>query len=285
MTSEDNAVADSPNAAQRDYWNESAGPNWVAFHDQLDRQIAGVGQAAIAALDPKPGERILDIGCGCGASTLALAERVGEAGAVSGVDLSAPMLAVARARPIPSGAARPSFRQADAQTDDLGEAYDGAFSRFGVMFFAEPPVAFANIRRALKPAGRLAFVCWRGPAENPFLTAPLQAAAPLLPPMEPPDPLAPGPFAFADPDRIRSILSRAGWTAIDIAPLDTPMGGQSVGRTLEMVHHIGPLGRVLRENPDCAPKVDVAVRELLTRHQTPAGVFMAAALWIVSARA
>lgn len=276
---------DSPNAAQHDYWNESAGPSWVAFQDQLDRQMAGAGQATIAALDPKPSERILDIGCGCGATSLLLAERVGTAGAVTGVDISAPMLAVARARLVPGGSARPDFRQADAQTDDLGEAHDAAFSRFGVMFFADPPAAFANVRRALRPGGRLAFICWRSPAENPFLTAPLQAAASFLPPMDPVDPLAPGPFAFADPDRVRAILDQAGWADTAISPFDTPMGGESVERTLDLVRHIGPLGRALRENPDCAPKALAAVRELLGLHQTPEGVFMAAALWIVRARA
>jgi SAM-dependent methyltransferase len=205
---------------------------------------------------------------------------------VIGLDLSAPMLAVARARSESAKAGHVEFRQADAQVADLGKGvFDAAFSRFGVMFFADPPAAFANIRGWLKPHGRLAFVCWRSPAENPFMVGPMMAAAPLLPPMPPPDPLAPGPFAFADPNRVRSILGDAGWSNIAIESFETPMGGADVERSLALALRIGPLGSALREHPDCAPKVEESVRAFLADHATAGRVLLPAAVWIVSARA
>ncbi len=202
--------ADGPNAAQVAYWNESAGPTWVAMHDALDHELNDLGLAAMAALAPRENERLVDIGCGCGATTLELARRVGKGGAVLGVDLSAPMLAVARERAAAAGLDQASFLQADAQVYAL-EPVDGAFSRFGVMFFADPVAAFANIRKGLRPGGRVAFVCWRQLAENPWMTVPMAAVLPLLPaPPAAPTPDAPGPFAFADRDRLFGILPRRG---------------------------------------------------------------------------
>jgi SAM-dependent methyltransferase len=261
-----------------------AGPTWVEFQAQLDRQIEPLGLAAMDALSPRPGERILDIGCGCGHSSLQLASRVGETGAVVGVDISAPMLAVARDRPVGAAIARPEFRQADAQVDALGaEAFDAAFSRFGVMFFADPVQAFANIRKALKPAGRLAFVCWRPFADNPWMRDPFAAAAPFLPPPAPVDPLAPGPFAFADAERVRSILDAAGFSGVAVRPFDAAIGGSDVETSLTLALRVGPLGSALRENPDRAEAAIGAVREVLARRLTPDGVKMPAAVWIVQA--
>ncbi|MDI1365852.1 MAG: methyltransferase domain-containing protein, partial [bacterium] len=135
------------NAAQIDYWNATAGRIWAQFQEHLDRQIAPLGLEALRVLAPRAGERILDVGCGCGQTTLDLAVRVGSEGQVTGVDISEPMLAVARARPTPAGAALPAFLDRDAQTADLGEGVlDAVFSRFGVMFFSDPPAAFANLR-------------------------------------------------------------------------------------------------------------------------------------------
>ena len=172
-------TAPSVNAAQIDYWNTLAGLVWVRFQAQLDRQIEPLGLAAMAALAPAPGETILDIGCGCGQTTVGLAAQLAPGGAVVGVDISEPMLEVARHRPKPGGGAPVTFRRADAQVDDLGrEAFDAAFSRFGVMFFADPAAAFANIRAALKPGGRLAFVCWRQMTENPWMAAPRNQSCP-----------------------------------------------------------------------------------------------------------
>lgn len=278
-------VETSANAAQIEYWNGTAGETWAKFQERLDRQIEPLGLAAMDVLAPKDGEHILDIGCGCGQTSLALAARVGRTGSVTGVDISKPMLEVARTRPRPSADLPLVFRHLDAQTDDLGRGtFDGAFSRFGVMFFADPLAAFANIRAALKPAGRLVFVCWRPLEENPWMQAPLQAALPFLPPVEPPDPTAPGPFAFADPARVRAILSDVGFAAVAIDPFDARVGGGDLEATLKLALNVGPLSRALREHPQNADKVAGAVRSVLSHYVTPNGVLMPAAVWIVKAR-
>ena len=277
----------SANAQQIDYWNTVAGPTWATFQEQLDRQIEPLGLAAMDQLAPAPGERSLDIGCGCGQTSAALAARVGAEGAVVGVDISAPMLEVARGRPLAAGAAAAQFRQADAQVEDLtagAGGFDAAYSRFGVMFFEDPAAAFANIRRALRPGGRVVFVCWRPFALNPWMNIPAAAAAPHLPAMAPPDPAAPGPFAFADDARVRGILGTAGFGAIEIKPLDTRIGGWGVEQTMELAFRVGPLGAALREAPERSGQVSEAVRAAITPYETPDGVLMPAAVWIVEAR-
>jgi SAM-dependent methyltransferase len=276
---------DSSNTDQIEYWNARAGATWVKFQEALDRQIEPLGLAAMNTLQPTAGEHILDIGCGCGQTSVALASRVGATGAVVGVDISRPMLEVARRRPLPSPDLRITFQQRDAQLDDLGrERFDAVFSRFGVMFFSDPVAAFSNIRTALKPTGRLAFVCWRPPEQNPWMRAPLEAAKPLLPPLPPSDPTAPGPFAFADARRVESILASAGFSSVKVSPFDTAIGGGSVEETLEMALNLGPLGAVLRENPNLKDVVVEAVEGVLSKHVTPSGVMMPAAVWIVSAQ-
>jgi SAM-dependent methyltransferase len=276
--------APAGNAAQIEFWNASAGHTWADFQSQLDRQLEPLGAEAMRILAPMPDQRILDIGCGCGHTSFALAERVGPSGGVLGVDISQPMLGVAAGRPPAAGAAVPGFRLADAEADDLGEAaFDGAFSRFGVMFFSDPVAAFANIRRALKPGGRLAFVCWRPLAENPWMYVPLEAARPLLPPLPPSAPSAPGPFAFANADRVQGILAEAGFGDIMITPFDSMIGSGGMEATAALCRRVGPLASALRENPDRAEAVMGVVREALAAYLTSEGVLMPAAVWIVSA--
>jgi SAM-dependent methyltransferase len=279
-------MADRPsaNAAQMDYWNATAGETWALFQEQLDRQIAPLGLEALRVLAPAPGEAILDIGCGCGQTSLDLASRVGSEGHVVGVDISVPMLEVARRRPSSNLTRPPEFREVDAQSGDLGHAeFDAAFSRFGLMFFSEPVVAFSNIRRALKPHGRLGFVCWRALAENTWMLAPLNAALPLVPPLPPADPLAPGPFAFADADRVRSILHDAGFATVTIDRIDMLIGSGDIEQTLALAFKVGPLGALLRENPHQKEHVADAVRDALSHFATPAGVLMPAAVGVVLA--
>jgi len=278
MSEEQNAA---PNAQQVTYWNESAGPTWAELQGPLDRQIAPLGRQAMAALAAKPGERILDIGCGAGETTVELAATGAE---VTGVDISRPLLDLARQRA--HGLAGVSFLEADAQIHPFAAAsFDGVFSRFGVMFFADPEAAFANLRRALRPGGRLAFLCWRRPDENPIITAPMAAALehlPIRPP--PPEPGAPGPFAFADPERVRGILETAGFTDVTLTPHDQKIGGNDLDTALALALRVGPLGALLRENPDQRDKVIGAVRSLLARHDGPDGVTLDSATWIVTAR-
>lgn len=277
-------TAEGPNAAQVAYWNAAGGEAWADAHEALERQIRPLGEAALAALAPQAGERIIDIGCGAGATSLALAAAVGPAGRVVGVDVSRPLLAIAEAR----GARAPNLRfiEADAQTHGFDHGgFDAAFSRFGVMFFADPAAAFANIRAALKPGGRLAFVCWRSLAENGWMAVPLAAALPQLPPLPPPDPEAPGPFALADRARIEAILDSAGFAEVAIRAHDCGIGGHDLATTTGLLLRVGPLGAVLRESPELAPKVEAAVAGALAPHERDGGIWLPGAVWIVTARA
>ena len=274
----------SSNIAQIEYWNTKAGETWAKFQEALDRQIQTLGLAAMDTLRPEKGEHIIDIGCGCGQTSLDLGSRVGAAGSVVGVDISKPMLEVARRRPRSAPNLRVTFELLDAQSDDLGHGrFDAAFSRFGVMFFSDPVAAFTNIRESLKPSGRLAFVCWRPLSQNPWMREPLDAALPLLPPIAPFDPIAPGPFAFADAGRVQSILAAAGFGSVKVSPFDAAIGGANLEQTLQLALNVGPLGAALCENPERAETVADAVRDLLSKYATLNGVLMPAAVWIVSA--
>lgn len=280
-------MTDDANREQSRYWNEQAGPKWAAMQRQLDAQLEPLGAAAIDALDLRAGERVLDVGCGAGATALALAERV-RPGEVVGVDISAPLLALARERA--AGVADLRFALADAQTAVFaGPPFDVVFSRFGVMFFADPVAAFVNLRAALRPGGRLGFVCWRPMRDNAWIMAPLTAAMPHLPaPLEPPLPDAPGPFAFADGARTRGILERAGFVAVDVAPYDCELTlgtGSSLDDAVETALQIGPLGRALSAaGDDLCETIRGVVREALARHEGPRGVTLSAAAWLVRAR-
>jgi SAM-dependent methyltransferase len=277
-------TAEAANAAQIAYWNEGAGQTWAEMQSPIDRQLEPLGRRAMAALSPRPGERILDIGCGSGATTVMLAEAVAPGGEVVGVDISRPMLEVARRRA--EGFIGVRFVEADAQTEAFEPAsFDAVFSRFGVMFFADPDAAFANIRRALKPRGRLAFICWRPPFENPFMMLPMMAAAEHVAPPPPPEPGAPGPFAFADPDRVRGILEGAGFQGVEITPHDQKIGSGDLDTSLGLALRIGPLGALLREHPEHRDVAIAAVREALAAHQGAEGVRLDSAAWIVTAGA
>ncbi|WGM40780.1 methyltransferase domain-containing protein [Caulobacter sp. NIBR1757] len=274
-----------PNTAQIDYWNDTPGLTWASLQTLLDRQIAPLGEAAMAALDPRAGERILDIGCGCGDTTLALALAVGPEGRVLGADISRPMLDVARQRIAASELSQASVIEADAQAEDFGAGqWDALYSRFGVMFFADPPAAFANLAAALKPGGRLAFVCWRPLKENPWMTAPLAAALKHVPPAEPTDPLAPGPFAFSDPERVRSILAGAGFGDVTLTPHDQPIGGNALEDALIVARKVGPAARLIADHPDKREAVLASLRETLAAHDGPDGVWFDSATWIVTAK-
>jgi SAM-dependent methyltransferase len=278
-----------PNAQQIEYWNEQAGPKWVTLQALIDEQLAPLGRRAMERAAIVPGERILDVGCGCGQTTLELARRTGRGGAVTGIDISAVMLD--RARALARDAEENlRFEQADAQTHAFpAAAYDLLFSRFGVMFFADPPAAFANLCRALRPGGRVAFVCWRALPENPWMAVPLAAALQHIPPPSMLAPDAPGPFAFADPERVRGILMHAGFGGATLEPLDETVtigGGGDLERTVQFLLQMGPTAAAVREaGPETAAVVAGAVRDALRPYHGPDGVRMASASWIVTARA
>jgi SAM-dependent methyltransferase len=270
------------NTAQAEYWNAEVGKTWAAEQDLLDEQLRPLGELAMEALAPQAGERVLDIGCGCGDTSLALAARVGPDGQVVGVDISEPMLA--RAEDRAKDVSRVRFLHADAQAHAFeGAGFDALFSRFGVMFFADPGAAFSNLISALKPHGRIAFVCWRTPPESPLMTVPSLAVADILPPSPPADPHAPGPFAFADAERLRSLMQRAGFEAVTITAHDLPVGVSTLEGQVELGLRIGPLGSAIRQNPALADQVKGRVREAISAFMTPEGPRMTAGVWIVTA--
>ena len=272
----------------RSYWNDR-GPAWVEYRERLDSMLAPLGEAAIARLHPDPGEHVLDIGCGTGTTSLELARLVGGSGHVTGVDVSAPMLDEARRRAADAGLANLSFVVADAGAHQFEPRhYDAAFSRMGIMFFAEPVAGFTNLRRALRPGGRLGFVCWRPAAENSWVTEPGQAVAEVLGPPAPMDPDAPGPFSLASADRISSILTEAGLVDIDITAHDLPLS-IGTGTTDELVRYYIDLlpGAAIPENADVhvIDRVKAALGTMVERRRTPDGITMGGAAWLVSARA
>jgi SAM-dependent methyltransferase len=280
--------AAGPNAQQIEYWNEAAGPRWVEASDFLDAQIGGLGLQAIDRAAPAAGDRVIDVGCGTGQTSAQLGERVGPSGSVLGIDISAVMLARAQARARRAGLMQVTFANADAQTHDVtGAQRDLLFSRFGVMFFADPRAAFANLRRALRPAGRLCFLCWQELGRNPWMLETIGALARHVPLPAPPEPGAPGPFAFADPVRVTEILEGAGFENVAHEALEQPMaigGGGPLEEAVEFMLGLGPASAALREFPEKREAVAASLREVLERHVTPEGIVMEGAAWIVTAR-
>jgi SAM-dependent methyltransferase len=278
------------NVEQSKYWNEVAGPRWVRFQEVLDAELAVLTGAALDRAAPRPGASVVDVGCGCGATSLELARRVGAAGRVLGVDLSKPMLARAAERAAAAGLSQISFREADAQTERFAPgAADLVFSRFGVMFFADPIAAFANLRAALRPGGRVTFVCWQKLAENPWLTVPMAAMAKYVQLPPPPPPGAPGPFAFADPARVAEILGGAGYAGVELEDLREPLvlGGGTLDGAVEFSLEIGPAATALRETnpgPEVRARVADAIREALAPFAASGKLQMGSAAWIATAR-
>ncbi|ODV40509.1 SAM-dependent methyltransferase [Cupriavidus sp. UYMMa02A] len=272
-------------------WNGQSGERWVANQARLDAMVAVFGQAAIEAAAPATGERVLDIGCGAGASSLALAARVGAGGQVLAVDISEPL--IGRARALAQQDTPALFQVADASSAELPEgAFDILFSRFGVMFFDDPIAAFAHMRRALRPGGRVVFVCWRGAAENDWVRLPMGALKGIVPPSALPDPEAPGPFSFGDRGRVARILTAAGFTDIAIAPFDASVpfgeGGTrdaAIDDAVKMTLEVGPLSRALADQPDdIRARASAAVRAAFAGLPGERSVMINGAAWIVMAR-
>jgi SAM-dependent methyltransferase len=270
------------NLEQATMWNEGSGRAWVEMQRVLDGVLEPVVAPMLDEAFPGEGKRVLDIGCGAGATTLAMAQRLGPSGQCVGVDISAPLVEVARAR----AAANTSFVVADAQTYAFEPAtFDAVISRFGVMFFDDPVAAFANIRRATRRDGRLAVVTWRSPAENPFMTHAARVAGPLLPnPLPTPDPDKPGMFSLADPDRARRILAAAGWRDIDLQPLDAECT-IAESDMLTYMTKLGPIGGALRTADDATrARVTDVLTHAFDDYLRDGAAHFTSACWLVRAR-
>jgi SAM-dependent methyltransferase len=278
--------AAGPNKEQITYWNEHGGPRWVRLQEQLDQQLASFGRVVMDRLAIDAGERVLDVGCGCGETSLELGRRVGSTGSVVGADISTIMLERARERG--GSATNVEYIVADAQTHAFAPAsFDVVFSRFGVMFFQDPRAAFVNLKSALAAGGRLGFHCWKSLPENPWMTVPLFAALQHVPPPTPPPPDAPGPFAFADADRVRGILGDAGFAEIGFESRNDTMGVGSgtLDEAVDFALQMGPASIAIREaSPATIAKVHASVREALAPYHSADGVRLATSSWVVTAR-
>jgi SAM-dependent methyltransferase len=276
------------NSEQIAEWNGALGERWVAMQREIDRIVVPFGDAALKAAAPQTGERVIDIGCGCGDTTIEIARIVGEAGAVLGIDVSQPMLEVARSRGRAlANCAHFAFREGDASEAELPADTDLLFSRFGVMFFGQPSQAFSHLRKSLRTGGRCVFVCWRAPRDNPWAMAPLSAARTAMGVTPTPaDPDAPGPFAFADDERLRAILSGAGFGAIEVQRFDAALSlGATPRSAAEGAVQIGPVSRFVREvGVEHLPLILDAVERTLAKLAAPDGqVSLNGSTWIVSA--
>ncbi|MGN2254169.1 class I SAM-dependent methyltransferase [Frateuria sp. GZRe12] len=278
-------IAPQLDGGQSALWNGPAGRAWVAMQEVLDRMFEPFAQVLLDAATREPARRVLDVGCGAGGTTLALAGRLGSHGDCLGVDVSEPLVALARARARETGA-QVGFTCADAETHAFEpESFDLVVSRFGVMFFGDPVRAFANLRRAARDGAALRLVAWRSPLENSFMTAAERAVAALLPPLAAATPNGPGQFAFADSARVHAILAQSGWIDIEIRRLDRDCTFAERD-LLPYLTQMGSLGRAL-------PGLDASTRERVIEAARAAfqpyvhgpDVRFTAACWQVDARA
>ena len=274
--------------AQRRFWNSEATRRWVTEQARIDRLMAEVTDAALAAATPKPGESVLDIGCGTATTTLRLAGAVGQTGCVLGIDISEQQLALARQRVADAGAVNVDLVHDDAATHSFPpETFDLGFTRFGVMFFADPVAAFSNVRRAMKPSGRLLLTVFRSGPENPWATAAVAAIQHLAPPPPPLGPEDPGQFSWSDPARVQRILDGAGFRGVVLTPLDLSFRlGVDAVEAAEFATFIGQGARLLQGQPEGTLRTArVALADFFEEHESPNGVRLPGALWLVSARA
>jgi len=276
------------NADQVAYWNGPAGQRWADRQAAQDVLLKPVADLVVDRAGFRPGERVIDVGCGSGATTIAFARKVAPSGHVLGVDVSGPMLE--RARQAAPKDLPIEFALADATVYPFEPAsFDVLASRFGVMFFSDPALSFANMRKALRSSGRLVFACWREPRENPFFMASLAAAYKHVPKLPPQGPEDPGPFAFASEARVRRILDAAGFTAIQLEAcpllLDAAIG-RGVDGAVQGALEIGPVSRALDGQPEeLRAAAANEIRQALTPFAKGDAVLLPASVWVVTARA
>ena len=280
------AYVTTPNLEMIDYWQSVVGPKWIQQQEHLDARLGAIGDWVLETAELAPNETVMDVGCGCGSFTIAAARMVAPRGTAVGVDVSEPMLA--RARECATGIDNVQFVRADAQTQAFDQGrYDALVSRFGVMFFEDPLAAFANLRRALRREGRVAFAAFRAIEHNEWGTLPLEVALRYAT-YETPPPGTPGPFGFADGARVRSILEGAGFSEVRVEALDGefPVGKDvDPARAAELLCEIGPAARALRDAPrDVVARTIGDLTDILQARFGAATVTLAYGVWIVTAR-
>ena len=269
-------------------WNGPTARFWADHDDWYDALLAGHGEALFEAATPRPGEHVLDIGCGCGSTTLLAARAVAAGdGTALGVDISQAMIDRAHSRAAEAGVENARFELGDLESMELEPArFDLAISRYGVMFFGDHVAAFANIRSAMRPGGRLAFTCWADRSGNEHWTVPFDALAPhlgLAPPVARPD----GPFALADPDYVRTLLDRAGWRGVQINRLQVPLrvGADADAAVAFEVSDPETSQDLAAADPAAAARAVADLRAAFAARQRPDGVWLAADAWVVTAEA
>ncbi len=291
------SAAASDNADQVEYWNGDVGRKWVRNQDRLDRAFRPLTAALVECAAPRRGERAIDVGCGCGELSLALADHLGAGGRVVAVDVSRPMLDHAELRgraQAAEGQAAIEWQEADAASWPFPEAgFDLLVSRFGVMFFGDPAAAFRNLRRALRPGGRLAMLCWRPLQDNPWVAIPRAAMLQVLPAPDPVPPHAPGPFAFADAARVGAILAQAGFAEIASVTADAPLevatlqgstDDAALDAAVQFAVEVGPASALLRDIDEATRKRAMrAVREALRDRARQNRPLLDAACWLYTA--
>ena len=275
------------NADQIAYWNGAGGLRWAQRQPVQDILLQPIADLIIERAKIRSGERVLDVGCGSGSTTFAFAKAVGASGHVMGIDISAPMLAVAREVTPPGSPVE--FALADATIHPfVPESFDLLASRFGVMFFADPALSFANLRKAMRRTGRLAFACWREARSNPFFMVPLQAVYQHVPKMPQVGPEEPGPFAFASEERVKRILGAAGFSEVAMEPVDLALDvaiGGGLEAAVRSATEIGPAARALTDHPpETVAAATQAIREALRPLVKGQTVMLDAAIWIVTAK-
>ena len=274
------------NVDQRKFWNESKGKSWVELQPNIDELFKPISKKVIETLDARPGEKILDIGCGTGGMSFNLSEKVGQSGLVCGYDISHPMLEFAEKRRKERNLSNIKYVEADLQTHKFnGDIFDALFSRFGVMFFEDPVEAFRNLRKVVKKNGRIVFVCWAERLENDWIDLPTAVASRFLElPPNPPQ-KSPGPFAFEDKTYVKGVLEESGWSSMNFENFTC---SHSSGPTLEeaarFLGKMGPMsGPVEKAGIETREKFFSALGQELEKFKTDQGVMMNFSTWIVSA--
>ena len=273
-------------SAVQSYWNEDGGRKWSENIDIVESMIAPISDRLIEKISASEGDKVLDIGCGGGITSIKLANLVGATGTVIGIDVSETILNIARSRG--AGINNLQFIHRDAASARLGDnKFDIITSRFGVMFFDNPVLAFKNLHAALKPTGRMVFLCWRKIQENPSMAEPARIALEVLSPpaaTDIPDPTAPGPFSLSNPAHLTTILQASGFNNIELQEVDASLPMGNIDEAIAYSMKMGPASQIIKSaTGQKKEKVAAAIRKTFRKYTAHNRVKVPSATWIVSA--